>query len=356
MYSRKTTPPPTKIIKNGKAQFGTFFPVPKLLDIRGVIAPFAGLSLPSPVTNLRIKGKLSYHFSVGKFIGLVEIFDGKLFALADIIFWDMESGKKFFFHTYMLSVRQLLPIRTDAGVFSNYSHSRYLRIVWNRAKNIVSLKFKMKGNSAYPSVTGNLRSSFDSSALCEYMAVSPAPVTSRCSATWVMSMKAHGEIILHESKKQQGFYTKTVPAFSCFSLNKMFYKFHTKGSSVCGMGTVGHSDVIFKFSNLSSDAVDADKYNDNSMSVDGVSTLMPSVLITHHLGTENIWTIQDTENMIDLTFNPISVSRRAMHIALFRSTDWCVYGTFDGVILSGDGKKIALKNFPGIATSNITRV
>ena len=94
MYSRSFDVPPARIVESGKAHFGTFTGVSPRFDIKGMRAPYAGIPLPSIISDIRIKSRLNYYFSIEKYIGLVEFFDFKIIGLAEICFWDKASGKK----------------------------------------------------------------------------------------------------------------------------------------------------------------------------------------------------------------------------------------------------------------------
>ena len=104
------------------------------------------------------------------------------------------------------------------------------------------------------------------------------------------------------------------------------------------------------------DAADTDSYNSNVMVVDGEETVLPPVYITHPFGIEKKWIIQDTENMIDLVFTPISASQRRISVVLLHAQYFTVYGTFDGVLITKEGKSITLKDFPGIINNQRIRL
>src|SRR5574344_1047189 len=108
--------PPESIVINGKAVFSTFSSVPDRLDIRGMKAPFAGIPLPSFFTNIRIKSRIAYMFSIGPYIGMVEFFDDKMFGLAEMTFWNKETNKKFSYHTLMAMRRRFVPTKLANAV------------------------------------------------------------------------------------------------------------------------------------------------------------------------------------------------------------------------------------------------
>ena len=138
-------------------------------------------------------------------------------------------------------------------------------------------------------------------------------------------------------------------------MNRSYFKFHTKHNFVKGIGTVGGKNIIFNIVNSNIDAADDESYNSNGLFINGDLTPLPPVVITHPFGVRKSWIIQDTEGMIDLTFTPVSIQTRVLNIILIRNSSTTIYGTFEGVLVSKDGEKVNLKNFPGIVTKNMVR-
>ena len=90
--------------------------------------------------------------------------------------------------------------------------------------------------------------------------------------------------------------------------------------------------------------------------IDGEPTPLPPVYITHPFGISKQWIIQDTENMIDLTFTPVSVNSRTLNIIALRTTYDTIFGYFEGALISKNGDKINLKKFPGILQRGMLRL
>ena len=68
------------------------------------------------------------------------------------------------------------------------------------------------------------------------------------------------------------------------------------------------------------------------------------------------WVIQDTESMIDLVFTPDSASQRVISVVLLHAQFFTVFGTFNGVLITREGKSITLKDFPGIIKNQRIRL
>ena len=78
--------------------------------------------------------------------------------------------------------------------------------------------------------------------------------------------------------------------------------------------------------------------------------------MTHPFGIKKDWIIQDTESMIDLTFTPVSDNHRILNVIAIRTDYNVIYGNYNGVILTKDGEKLVLKNFPGIINKSTLRI
>lgn len=350
LYSRNFIEPPKAIVENGKAHFGTYDGVPAKIDIRGMRAPYAGIPLPSFISNLRIKSRLDYVFSLDKYIGFAEFFDFKVFGIAQIIFWNKETGKKNVYHSLMATRRRFVPVLTTRGICASYKKSRYIKISWGRKHQHHALTFKVKGDSVRPDAEGYFYSPMQDDMHRDVTFVNPSPTSSRCSATWITPMNIQGHIAIN---KEQADDSKGLAAMI---LNRTYFKMHSKTTFCMGIGSLKGKNLIFhlKCSNL--DAADAEKNNDNILFVDGDATTLPSVYITHSFGMAKDWVIQDTENMIDLTFTPVSLSSKTLNIIALRTSTTAIYGTFSGVLITKNAEKLVLKGFPGIIDTNLIRI
>ncbi|MCR4900699.1 MAG: DUF2804 domain-containing protein [Treponema sp.] len=350
MYSRVFEEPPAHIIENGRAHFGTFKNVSQRFDIKGMRAPYAGIPLPSILSNIRIKSRLNYYFSIDKYIGLVEFFDFKIIGLVEVCFWNKETGKKYVYHSIMPTRRRFIPKNTGRGICASYKKSKYIRIFWEKEHQIKTMRFHVNKASGWPAAEGWFHSVRDDNMRAEMSFVNPAPTLSRCSALWLSTMKINGHLAIKGSEPDNS------SGIAAMAMNRYYSKTLSKALRVCGMGNIDGKDIFFYMDASSSEATDPDKYNDNALIVDGEKSALPSIVATHPFGLNKAWIIQDTESMIDLTFTPKSLYWRNMNLILLRAAYSHIYGTFEGVLLDKDGNKIQLKNFTGIITRSSMRV
>lgn len=348
MYTRKIEECPEHFVHNGKIVFGTFGGHPKRLDIRGVSRPYGVVPLPTFITNLRIKSRLSFFFTVGEYIGNIEFFDAKVFGMAEICFWNMNTKQKFVYRSVMGPRKRFVPHRLEFASTASYKKSRYIRISWDRNRNKLSVIFDLKGDSVRPSANAALLASFNVPSFAELTSVVPAPTLRRCSAVYNAVLPVHGAISLLSRDGTQ----KTMPddeGVSFLDINRTYMKFRSSGEFVTGFGIVDGKQIAFRIKSTSQDAVLTDTYNANVLFYDGKVTPLPPVVITHSYGIMNQWIIQDTENMVDLTFTPVSENLNKISIFVLRTEYHTIYGNFDGELRTADGEKISIKGIAGIS-------
>lgn len=354
VYSRDIKKAPQSVVRKGKIHFGSFEGEPPNLDIRGVRAPFAGIPLPGMLSRFRIKSRLTYLFSVDNYIGMADFFDDKIFGLAEVIFWDRETGKKLAYHTFMGPRRRFVPVNTKEASCTSFGKTRYVRIAWSRIRDRISLSFVVKGSPFRPAAKGLFVASFQKNRR-ELLFVNPAPTIQRCSATWLIPLKLSGGIATAKHRRL----IKTIPVAEGTGLllmNRTYLKMHSSAEMMFGLTSIDGKNVQFHFANSDYDAVDEDTFNDNFLSFGTQITPMPSIVITHPFGIEKKWIVQDTENMVDLTFTPVSVNTRTLNIIIMRKAYTAIYGTFEGILMTKDGEKLALKECPGIVRKNLLRL
>ncbi len=355
MYSREILPPPEHLVMNGKPVFGTFAGFPQKLDIRGVEAPF-GVAVPHLLSNFRIKSTLTFLFSSGPYIGTVDFFDFKAFGYAEVTLWEKKSGRKYAYRELMGPRRRFIPHRLDTGYCASFSKRRYIRISWDHRRDKLSLIFNLAGDSARPAVTGAFIAHYSSPWQCEMTTSVPSPTRRRLSASYTVSTQIHGSITLGATKFSPAVTMEDTDGQAVFSINRNYYNFLSETEYVTAAGAINGKLVSFTIHTTPEDAVDTDALNPNLLFVDGECTPLPPVLITHPFGLSNKWVIQDTENMVDLTFSPVSDHYRDMTFFVMHIRAHTVFGRLEGSLKTKNGDVIPIHNFEGIAKHQLLRL
>ena len=355
MYTRPLEECPLKFVRNGKPVFGTFKGHPQKLDIRGVKHPYGILPMPTFITNLRIKSRLGFFFEIGDFAGIIEFFDAKVTGLADVCFWDKKTGCCYSYNNVLGPTKRLIPHTMERAWTYSYKKSRFIRVSWDRANDRFSVVFDLKSHSARPGATCTFSGKFSDPSFGEVTMSLPAPTMRRSSAHTYMTLPVNGAINLHprhgapvkmESQTGSGF----------LEISRAYMKFRSHGEYLTGFGHTQGKLVQFRLATLSHDSVNQDLYNSNMLFVDGDPTPLPPVLITHPLGTMEVWNIQDTEGMVDLVFNPKQEKKTTISAVIARTQNQIIYGTLEGTLVTKDGQKVSFKGLTGIAKRYLIRL
>lgn len=349
MYTRKIEPCPEGFVKAGKPVFGTFSGVPERLDIRGVRNPYSSFHfLPPLVTNLRIKSRLSYFFNIGNYVGCIEFFDAKVFSFEELTFWEKSTKRRFVYRAIMGPRKRFIPHSLRSGFVKNNSARRYSRISWDKEHRKFSFIFRMAGSKTVPASNAAFISRMESEDVISLSACNPSPTSRRCTARFMQVMPIHGALSTREADGQEKLMDDS-EGLCFFDMARYYMKFHSAGEYLTGLGEVDGQNVSFRLDVSSQEAVDSYSYNANVLFVGGRATPLPPVRITHNHGLMKTWNIQDTEGMVDLLFTPASDNYKLISTLILKTEYHTIYGSFEGMLLTADGRKITFKSLDGIA-------
>ena len=343
-YTRLITPAPSCPIEHSTPLFGSYAGLFHTFDIRGLKKPFGNLPIPSFITDLRVTDTIRLLFCDDAIIGETEFFYGGYFALMDTTLWNRQNGR-------MLAYRQLLPIGfLHLPKYLAYSvaacrvRRRYVRIFSRLSKGMLYADFDFLASNDRPSCEGRLAFHAHDPQCTDYSAVIPSFVNRRCQAVYFRSFTVHGWISFGHHQDIQ---LEPTRAVGFLDFRKTYTSLYTQRSVVIGLGYVDGVQISFHVSD--SIAPDSYRYNDNILFYGGNRIPLPPVRITYPFGSSNKWIIQDTENMVDLTFTPSAISQRNLNILICRRDYKTIAGTFEGSLLIGEGQQLKIKGFPGLA-------
>lgn len=354
MYSRKINKTPEFLVHHNKIRFGTFKSTPQNIDISGIRGPFTGFPLPSFITDTRIKGNLSFLFNLNDYFGIVEFYDLKILGTAEVVFWNKTSGQKFSYHTIVGPRRRFVPKNSEEAVCASYNKSRFAKIFWSKKINRISLNFFVRGDNARPSAKCVVHAEYEQKNSHQILTVNPAPTSRRCSVFWFVPLVVTGALEIAKNKKNIDWIEES-PGLGILMMNKVYSSLRISMESAFSVFEQGENKIGFHFSNSDYQQEECDSANDNFLFINNEITPMPYVMISHTFGISEKWVIQDTENMVDLTFTPKSIENHSSNFIFVKNHYKLIYGTFDGILVSKDGTKIELKNSSGIVKKNLLR-
>jgi len=230
------------------------------------------------------------------------------------------------------------------------THRRLVRIHTRLQKENFLADFDFLGSDARPPCEGRFEMDLSLPGFAELSAVVPYRVRRRCQASYLMTAPLQGWI----GTGYDDYHINSETGVGFFDVRKSYFGLRTKMSKMIGMGRIDGQVVSFQLGNSVSS--DDSRYNDNVLFIGGKAWPLPPVKITRPYGVFGEWIIQDTESMVDLVFTPVSDSARRLSAFIIRTDYHTVYGLYEGVLLTGDGEKIALRGFPGIGKKVLLRI
>jgi hypothetical protein len=350
LYTRELKPAPEYPVENGVPSFGSFSGPFGRFDIRGMKRPFGDFPIPRFISGIRIMENMRFLFCDENNIGEIEIFNARYFSFMETTLWNRNTAKR-------IAYRRLIPPRVlkfpfsfDNGVTACRVPGRFVKIHSRLQKGVIHADFDFIGSDFRPPFEGRLEMSLLARGAASLSSLLPYKVRRRCLASYQIAAPLHGWIGTRYDDHQ----IMEADGIGFFDVRKAYYSLRTKSSNLIGMGHIDGKLVSFQLGNSVSS--DASRYNDNVLFIDGIVCPLPPVKITRPYGVTGVWIIQDTESMVDLVFTPISDSPRRLSAFVVRTDYHTVYGTFDGVLLTGDGEKITLRAVPGIGKKILLRI
>jgi len=342
LYTRELRPAPDYPVVSGIPGFGSFTGPFGHLDIRGMKRPFGNFPLPTVFTNVRIMETIRFLFCDENNIGEIELFNAGYFSFMETTLWNRNTKQR-------IAYRRIIPpgfIRFSSNfgnsVTACRSPGRFVKIHSRFQKQLIHVDFDFIGSDARPPCEGRLEMNLASPEKAELSSLIPYNVKRRCLASYQVTAPLHGWIGTGYDDHQ----IYETDGIGFFDIRKAYFSLRTKISTIIGMGKIDGRLVSFQLGNPVSG--DSNRYNDNVLFCDGKAWPLPSIKITRPYGINGDWIIQDTESMVDLVFTPLSDSVRRLSAFVVRTDYHTVYGSFDGVLLTGEGSKFVLKSIPGI--------
>lgn len=341
LYTRKITNAPEIPVKNSKPVFGSFNGCFKVFDIKGLRRPFGKLPIPIVITNFRIAETMRLIFCDEKIIGEIVFFSCLSFSFMETTFWLRSTNQKFAYRQFLPAGFIHLPKHLSYSVTACRQKKRYARIFSRLSHGKIHADLDFLSSEPRPDCEARLDFDAAASDFMDFSCVIPSRVSRRVQASYMCSAPMEGWISL--GYNDDICLTKE-NSVGFFEFRKAYYGLHSKRTIITGLGKVNGKSVSLNIA--SSISPDSYAHNDNILFALGKKTPLPPVKITAPDGIMGKWIIQDTENMVDLFFIPISQNNKKVNAIIFRTEYQTIYGLLNGVLLTYSGKEIKLKDFP----------
>lgn len=356
MYTREIRRTPDAVVRAGKPVFGDFNSFPLDFDIRKLKQPFSIMPLPRFITDSRIRTNLYFSFVSNEYAGLIGVMDTHFFRFAEVTVWEKASGRKHSFRSFILFRKRLIPFKITNGVCKSLRKKRVFSIRWNYETGKFSVLCRLKGDKGRPNTFFEFSGNLQDEKCGIHTSVIPAPLMRRCSAVHHAAPLLRGSFLGRFFGKEEKPSVESADAWGFFTVRRSYYKLRTFSYSFTVMGESDGKVIRFNLYTSNQDPVDSDLYNENVLFVDGQTSPLPPVTITHPYGLNGIWIIQDTENMVDLSFSPLSDTVRKESALILRTEYHTMYGTCEGSVRNTEGDTFLLKNVSAIVKKQYLRL
>jgi len=349
MYTREILPPRSSPVEDGTPLFGTWNRAFEKVDLLEIRHPFK-YSLPRWVKDMRIKEWEYFNAQNSSFYLTILFCNVKLYRMAQIVLYDKENDKKFFFRKIFPGKGKQLPNNLANSYVDGHSQHFFFRLHSWLDADTVKLDINIEARRGKPSFTVHLAYNLSCQDVTP-LVVSLGTAERRNIYVYKALAPVYGDMVFagrHIILKQE----------SCsgfFIDGKGFYPYQMK-VSMCSAAGFDDENRRIGFHIAENQTRETHKNNENALWVNGRITHLPPVLITMENGADSKWVIQDVEGMVDLTFTPKEQNHSAAGLIFTNAVYDFPAGFYNGELVTADGEQIHIRNLFGMGEKLYLRV
>jgi hypothetical protein len=349
MYKREIEAPRASPINEGKPLQGTWTSAFEDVDLLAIQHPFS-IPFPRWMKDIRIKEWESLVVQDERLYLNALLCNLKYYRFAQVVLYDKKSRERMCFKKIIPLGGWRMPRTLTNASIESRSYSFFFRIHdWFDADTI-KVDFDIEATRKRPSFTAHLEFDLNRSVVSP-MAVNLLFSDRRCMYAFKVLTAVRGDMVFGGRHISLDF-RRTSGLFCDF---KGYYPYRMRAAWCTGFG-FDAENRRYGFSIAENQARESYKNNENALWLDGRLTPLPPVRITLPNGIGSDWIIQDTEGMVDLTFIPQEKIRSALNLLISRVEYDTPLGLFNGILLTGEGERIVVRNLWGLAEKLYLRV
>lgn len=348
MYDRPFLEPIPSIIADGKFAYGTYakpFDATNMLDVE---RPYH-YPVPRFIKRFRLKEWVAFYLGDSRHIFLTALYDAKSAALALFQGYDRETKRSFGF-------RRLLPggsLRfgeTLDGTRLIFKGGRdYLEYHLDLSGGALKVRVGHKRTRRSPELAGELVLPWNDrqtamETVCLPLGLNRAMYSTKALMPMSGFLKIGDETVDFSGPDSMG----------VLDDHKGYYPYRLRYDWVIGFGLDAKGRRV-GFNLTDNDVKEPERNNENCMWVGGRTFSLPPVRVTRPRGVYEPWVIQDTEGLVDLTFQPETKFDIRLNLLVLRTDYSGPFGSFKGFVRSGDGEKIEAATVYGIGERKYLR-
>lgn len=330
MFKRKVRSSFGKISESGRLNFATVVS-PEIALPSGRI--FAGSSKFCRIFSFFLRSRFVatslFFFASDGEAGALEFFENFVFKAVHVVLFGKGGNKRSAFLIFP-SFRRFIPFGKDEGEIKFFSSGKGVLLKWARKKREfnVSLRFGKDGQNV--NFSGNFSEKGE-----EMATFFCAKSSKSCSINRMVPLPLHVE----EGDNR---------VLSLFCTSHFFAKKLSENIEIAAFGEIDGKPLVFHCETGSYDAEEANEYNNNFLSFGGKISALPAVCVTHPFGENGKWVVQDTENMVDISFSAQDSDEKMFDVLMIKKRVNSIFGTISGNLLTKSAYKLKLENVKAI--------
>jgi hypothetical protein len=345
---RELRPAPDSLVTNGKFAFGTFTTQFKNVNPLSADRPL-GTWLPKPMLDFRLKEWQAFQLGNSRWFMLAVLYNAKASALAQFVVYDKERNKKYLFEKVVPSWKIKIPASLWDSSQSYRDKDSSIEIVSALAKGRFYININVRDQKDLPDMEAHFEI-FHDEGLVAPMVVSMPVGENRAVYSHKCLMPMQGSLVLGGEKME--FVRRE--SFAIIDDHKGFYPYVMKYDWVTTAGYDGQGRLT-GFNLTDNQTIDAEKYNENCLWIDGRLDLLPPVKFQRPQGVSGDWIIRDQYGMVDLSFKPVDLGNIDLNMLVLRVKYYGPFGYFSGTIKDRSGAGLDFTRYFGMGEQKYIR-
>ncbi len=336
------------LVTDGEFTFGTFSTQFKNINPLKADKPL-GVWLPEPFLDFRLKEWQAFQFGNERWFMLAVLYNAKVSALAQFIVYDKERNKKYLFEKILAPWKVKVPASIWEGSQSYRDRDCSIEIISALAKGRFYINICIRDQKGLPDMEGHFEAIHDEGLVAPIVVSIPVG-RNRGVYSHKCLMPMQGSLVLGGEKIE---FLRT-DSFAIIDDHKGFYPYALRYDWVTTAGRDEKGRLI-GFNLTDNQTIDAEKYNENCLWVDGRLDLLPPVKFDRPQGVDGEWIIKDRYGLVDLSFTPVSMGRIDMNILALKVDYFGPFGYFSGTVRDSSGVSLDFTRYFGMGEKKYVR-
>ena len=339
---------PEGLVENGKFHFGTFGNQFRRVNPLDASSAFGGW-LPRPLLNFRLKEWQAFQLGNERWFVMPVLYNAKVSALAQFIAYDRENKRKYIFEKILPSWKIKVPSSIWDSCQSYRDGDCFIEMVSQLAKSKFYINVKVRGRKTWPDMEAHFEL-FHEEGVVEPIVVSIPFGENKGMYSHKCLMPMQGSMAIGSEKVTflRG------RSFAFIDDHKGYYPYKMKYDWVTAAGFDEQKQLI-GFNLTDNQSIDAEKYNENCIWINGKLNLLPAVKFNRPQGDMGEWTIKDRYGMVDLVFKPTAAGEINMNALVLKVRYRGPFGYCSGVIKTASGAVVQIKDYFGMGEDKYIR-